>query len=111
DVAACLHALHKQGLRIGVARNQPVCAEQGLESFGLPGDFVASSERWNVKKPAPAFFQKVIDELHLAAGAIAYVGDRLDNDIVPARSAGMVAVFIRRGPWGFLHARQPEVAL
>jgi HAD superfamily hydrolase (TIGR01662 family) len=111
DVAACLHALHKQGLRIGIAGNQPVCAEQALESFGLPVDFVASSERWNVKKPAPAFFQKIIDELQLTAGAIAYVGDRLDNDILPARSAGMVAVFIRRGPWGFLHARQPEVAL
>jgi FMN phosphatase YigB (HAD superfamily) len=73
-------------------------------------DFVASSERWNVKKPATAFFQKIIDELRLAASSIAYVGDRLDNDILPARNAGMITVFIRRGPWGFLHARRPEVA-
>ncbi len=110
DVAACIHALHQRGLRIGIAGNQPVCAEQALESLGLPVDLVASSERWNVKKPAPEFFQKIIGELQLAAGEIAYVGDRLDNDILPALGAGMIAVFIRRGPWGFLHARSPEVA-
>jgi HAD superfamily hydrolase (TIGR01662 family) len=110
DVAGCIHALHKCGLRIGIAGNQPACAEQALENVGLPVDFVASSERWNVKKPAPEFFQKIIEELQLAAGEIAYVGDRLDNDILPALKAGMVAVFIRRGPWGFLHARSAEVA-
>ena len=110
DVAACLHALHRRGLRIGIAGNQPASSEQALQSLGLPVDFVASSDRWNVKKPEPAFFQKIIDELQLAADSIAYVGDRLDNDILPARNAGMITVFIRRGPWGFLHSRRPEAA-
>lgn len=110
DAAPCLHALRRRGLRIGIAGNQPASAEHALESLGLPVDFVASSERWNVKKPAPEFFQKIIGELQLAAGEIAYVGDRLDNDILPARSAGMITVFIRRGPWGFLHAQRPEAA-
>jgi FMN phosphatase YigB (HAD superfamily) len=31
------------------------------------------------------------------------VGDRVDNDIDPAIAAGLVAVHIRRGPWGHLH--------
>ena len=110
DVAACLHALHRRGLRIGIAGNQPASSEQALQSLGLSVDFVASSDRWNVKKPEPAFFQKIIDELQLAADSIAYVGDRLDNDILPARNAGMITVFIRRGPWGFLHSRRPEAA-
>ncbi|HXI41719.1 MAG TPA: HAD family hydrolase [Bryobacteraceae bacterium] len=110
DVAPCIHALHMRGLRIGIAGNQPVVAEQALESLGLPVEFVAASERWKAKKPAPEFFQKIIGELELAAGEIAYVGDRLDNDILPTLSAGMVAVFIRRGPWGFLHARLPDIA-
>jgi FMN phosphatase YigB (HAD superfamily) len=30
------------------------------------------------------------------------VGDRLDNDIRPALAAGMVAVFLRRDPWGYI---------
>lgn len=41
---------------------------------------------------------------------VAYVGDRLDNDVFPAKAAGMFAVFIRRGPWGYLHARGGEAA-
>jgi FMN phosphatase YigB (HAD superfamily) len=35
------------------------------------------------------------------------VGDRVDNDVVPAHHAGMVAVHIRRGPWGVLQADWP----
>jgi FMN phosphatase YigB (HAD superfamily) len=41
---------------------------------------------------------------------IAYVGDRLDNDVLPARDAGMAAIFIKRGPWGALHATRPDIA-
>ena len=44
------------------------------------------------------------------AAAIAYVGDRLDNDVLPAKAAGMVAVFIRRGPWGVIHGASPQAA-
>jgi len=39
------------------------------------------------------------------------VGDRLDNDALPAQRVGMVGVFISRGPWGLLHSTRPEVEL
>ncbi len=32
------------------------------------------------------------------------VGDRLDNDVEPARRAGMVPVFLRRGPWAIIQS-------
>jgi FMN phosphatase YigB (HAD superfamily) len=35
---------------------------------------------------------------------IAYVGDRLDNDVRPAAAAGMRSIFIRRGPWAWIQA-------
>jgi len=108
DVPACLESLDRLGLRIGVAGNQPEGMERVLE--GLPVSFVACSERWNVEKPSPVFFRKVAEEAHAAPGEIAYVGDRLDNDVLPAMAAGMIAVFIRRGPWGYLHALRPEVS-
>ena len=38
------------------------------------------------------------------------MGDRVDNDVVPAAEAGMLAVFLRRGPWGYTHAELPGVA-
>jgi FMN phosphatase YigB (HAD superfamily) len=108
DAPVCLQTLHQKGLRIGVAGNQPEGMEQVLE--GLAVDFVASSARWKVEKPSSLFFQKIAEEAQAAPGEIAYVGDRLDNDILPALEAGMVAVFIRRGPWGYLHAQRPEAA-
>jgi len=46
---------------------------------------------------------------NIAPGEIAYVGDRLDNDVLPALAAGMKAVFVRRGPWGWMHAERPEI--
>ena len=38
---------------------------------------------------------------------LAYVGDRVDNDVVPALAAGLVAVHVRRGPWGRLQSAPP----
>jgi len=32
------------------------------------------------------------------------VGDHRDNDIYPAKAAGMHAALVRRGPWGYLWA-------
>jgi len=33
-------------------------------------------------------------------GELAYVGDRVDNDVLPALASGLVAVHVRRGAWG-----------
>jgi HAD superfamily hydrolase (TIGR01549 family) len=110
DVADCLSALHSRGLKIGIAGNQPDAAESVLNSLSLPVDFVGSSARWGVEKPSTAFFERIAAELRLPPSSIAHVGDRLDNDVLPALEAGMVAVFLRRGPWGFVHARRPEIA-
>lgn len=109
DALPCITELRRRGLRIGIAGNQPADIEEVLTGLGLPIDFVASSESWGVEKPSPGFFQKIVEELNIAPASIAYVGDRLDNDVIPALEAGMVAVFLRRGPWGYVHAQRPEV--
>jgi FMN phosphatase YigB (HAD superfamily) len=73
----------------------------------MDGDLVATSAGWGVAKPDPAFFARVIEELALPAREIAYVGDRVDNDILPAEAAGMRSVWLRRGPWGVIQ-RLPD---
>jgi HAD superfamily hydrolase (TIGR01549 family) len=108
DVFDCLNMLRERGVRLGIAGNQPEDFLQAVSDPGLPVDLVASSTQWRVEKPSPAFFNKIVDELNLAPSSIAYVGDRLDNDVLPALAAGLIAVFIRRGPWGFLHSPRPE---
>ena len=111
DAAPCLEALADAGLRIGLAGNQPEAAEEALAQLGLPVSFIASSSRWGVEKPSSAFFAHVVQDAAVPPEQIAYIGDRLDNDVLPARSAGMFAVFVRRGPWGHVHAHWPEAAL
>lgn len=102
DVIPALTALRGAGFRCGVVGNQFQRSETWLHRVEPPFDLIASSESWGVQKPDPAFFERLARELDLPPARIAYVGDRLDNDVVPARAAGMVAVFIRRGPWGHI---------
>lgn len=108
DAVPCLSRLRAAGYRIGLAGNQPADAEAEIRALGLTVDFVASSARWGVEKPDPAFFRRIVAESGVEPGRIAYVGDRLDNDVLPATDAGMIGVFLRRGPWGVIHASWPE---
>jgi HAD superfamily hydrolase (TIGR01549 family) len=100
DAVPCLRALRERGLIVGAAGNMPAVSEDVLRPHV---DFVGSSERWGVEKPSAAFFERVVEEAARPAAEVAYVGDRVDNDVLPAKGAGMVAVHIRRGPWGVLH--------
>jgi FMN phosphatase YigB (HAD superfamily) len=111
DAVPCLRAVKAAGLVVGVAGNQPPdVSERLVHSLGLDLDVVASSAAWGVEKPDPGFFVRLAAESGLAAAEIAYVGDRVDNDVLPAKAAGMTAVFLRRGPWGYVHAGWPEAA-
>jgi FMN phosphatase YigB (HAD superfamily) len=83
-----------------IAGNQPLESEAALARLNIPVDLIASSAGWGVSKPDPKFFDKVIEVAGEVPGSIAYVGDRLDNDVLPTLAAGMKSVFLRRGPLG-----------
>ena len=111
DAVDCLRELKAAGVLVAVCGNQPPAVSERLfTSLGVELDVVASSAAWGVEKPSAAFFDRLIAELGVAAAEIAYVGDRVDNDVLPANAAGMVSVFLRRGPWGYIHADWPEAA-
>ena len=111
DAVPCLRELKAAGYVVGVSGNQPPdVSERLMESLGLDLDVIASSAAWGVEKPDPEFFARVAAVAGLAPADIAYVGDRVDNDVMPAKAAGMTAVFLRRGPWGYVHAEWPEAA-
>ena len=103
DALPCLTALRGRGLRLGAAGNMHAHHEGFLRPHF---DFVGSSERWGVQKPDAAFFGHVVDEAGVPAEDIVYVGDRVDNDVVPALAAGLLAVRIRRG--AHARAESPE---
>ncbi|MEU8420639.1 HAD family hydrolase [Micromonospora sp. NPDC048835] len=102
DARGCLRALKEQGLFVGLAGNQPAHAEATLRALDLPVDLIGTSHGWGVAKPAPAFFERVVEAGGGVASTILYVGDRPDNDVRPALAAGMKTCLIRRGPWGHI---------
>jgi HAD superfamily hydrolase (TIGR01509 family) len=104
DARPCLERLRAGGYRVGAVGNTPTFVEEQLRPHV---DFVGSSASWGVHKPAPEFFARLVELSGAAPAKIAYVGDRVDNDVTPALEAGMVAVHIRRGPWGHLHEPPP----
>jgi FMN phosphatase YigB (HAD superfamily) len=108
DALPCLWALVAAGYVVGIAGNQPSETEEVLASLDVPLALVASSERWGIHKPDPAFFARIVTELGLEPAEIAYVGDRADNDVQPAAGAGLRAIFIRRGPWAFIQADRDD---
>jgi FMN phosphatase YigB (HAD superfamily) len=102
DAKPALERLRRGGYFVGVAGNvgwdiAPFLAEAGVEV-----DFVATSHTLGVEKPSPEFFERLVAAAAVPAEEVAYVGDRIDNDVAPAAAAGMLAVHIRRGPWGYL---------
>jgi FMN phosphatase YigB (HAD superfamily) len=109
DARGCLEELAANGYRIGIAANQPPRAQAVLESSGLHFDWLVISSIVGLEKPSPAFFSYLCTLSGLPAGQIAYVGDRVDNDVVPSAKAGMVPVHVRRGPWGVIQSNRPGV--
>jgi FMN phosphatase YigB (HAD superfamily) len=110
DAVPCLQRLRDLGYATAVAGNQPAGLQEQVSALGLPVDVVTSSAELRVEKPEPAFFARLADRLGLPPHEVAYVGDRVDNDIVPAADAGLVAVLVRRGPWAVLQAGWPEAS-
>lgn len=109
DVRPALSRLRAMGLWVGIAGNQTVRAAQILRGLDLPADLVATSGEWGAAKPDPAFFAHVIEVAPGEPHEIVYVGDHRDNDLEPAKAAGLRAAYIRRGPWGYLWADDPKV--
>lgn len=110
DVRQCFSDLRAAGIKVLIAGNQPVQARPALEAMGLAVDAILISAEIGVEKPAPAFFERVAGEAGVSPDEILFVGDRLDNDVLPARASGMRTVLLKRGPWGYLHAERPEAA-
>jgi HAD superfamily hydrolase (TIGR01662 family) len=111
DAIECLEKVQSIGLRVGIAGNQTEELERWARSAGLPADVITSSASLGVRKPDPRFFARLVELCGCEPAEVAYVGDRVDNDVLPAARAGLVAVHIRRGPWGRLQPTPPEAAL
>ncbi|MFJ4787550.1 HAD family hydrolase [Streptomyces sp. NPDC088794] len=106
DVRQALAELRGDGLWLGIAGNQTVRAGKLLrELFSSDVDLIGTSDDWGASKPDPAFFHRVAEVVPFDVDEMLYVGDRVDNDIRPAREAGMHTALVHRGPWATIQWR------
>jgi HAD superfamily hydrolase (TIGR01549 family) len=111
DARPAMAGLAAAGYRLAVLANQPASRSTELRALGIAPEVLAMSDEMGVAKPDPAFFRRALE---LMGGPsperVAYVGDRVDNDVLPAMAAGLRAVWLRRGPWGVIQRLPQGVA-
>jgi HAD superfamily hydrolase (TIGR01662 family) len=108
DAKSPLDALRSNGYRVAIIANQPAERIEELRFLGVRAEVMGMSAEMGVHKPAPEFFTAALQRMgDPAAADVAYVGDRLDNDVHPAARAGMRPVWIRRGPWAAITDDKP----
>ena len=110
DALRAIAGLRGAGYDVAVVANQPASRTAELRAIGIDVDVMSMSETLGVAKPQPEFFDRCLELMGSPnVESVAYVGDRVDNDVVPAISAGMRAVWLRRGPWGVIQELPPGV--
>lgn len=109
DAVSTLRDVAADGWRVVVGGNQPSWFQGQVEQLDLPVDLVVSSGKLGAAKPSAEFFTLAAAAARVSPQECVHVGDRVDNDVVAAQAAGMTAVHLTRGPWGYLHADDPAV--
>lgn len=109
DVRPALTQLRADGLWLGIAGNQTSRAGRILRTLLSDDvDLIATSDDWGTSKPDIAFFDHLATAVPFDVEEILYVGDRVDNDLRPAVSAGMPTALVRRGPWATIQWNTPD---
>ena len=98
EAPAIIKAL-SQKYELGIIANQLDGLKERLEAFGLLQYFKYIISSWDVQvmKPDIRIFEYALDKANCRPQEACMIGDRLDNDILPAKSLGMKTVWIKQG--------------
>ena len=98
DTMECLRILKKK-YKLGIIANQIPGAEKRLEEMGIRRyfDMIVSSAEEGVAKPDSRIFNIALTRAGCTPEQAVMIGDRIDNDIVPAKQMGMKTVWIKQG--------------
>ena len=98
NTAETLKLLSKK-YNIGIIANQPEGTARRLKKYGLLPyiKLVVSSFEEGVAKPDERIFRIALQRAGCAADNAVMIGDRVDNDILPAKKVGMYTVWIKQG--------------
>ena len=109
EAPAVLAAL-SQKYALGVIANQAKGLKERLREWGILPYFTAVASSWEAGalKPDPALFRYALSLAGCAPKESVMIGDRLDNDIAPAKALGMKTVRIRQGFGALQIPKGPE---
>lgn len=98
EAAACLKELSGR-YRIGIIANQSAGTAERLEKYGLLQyvALVTASAEEGVAKPDRRIFELALERSGARPEEAVMIGDRIDNDILPAKALGMRTIWIRQG--------------
>ena len=98
DTIKCLEILNKK-YKIGIIANQSLGTKERLAEKGILKyiDLVIASAEEGVSKPDSRIFEIALERSNCKAANSIMIGDRIDNDIVPANLLGMNTIWIKRG--------------
>lgn len=99
DAIPTLQTLRQQGYKLGLITNamQPMwMRDVELETYGLLPylDARVTSGDTGYMKPHPAIYERVLNMLAIQPAQAVFVGDRPENDIAGANTAGLTSVLI-----------------
>lgn len=85
--------------KLGIIANQSLGTQERIDNWGIGKyfDVVASSAEAGCAKPDPRIFTLALEKAGCDLSDAVMVGDRLDNDIIPAKKLGMKTVWVRQG--------------
>lgn len=98
DAKDCLAGL-KQTYKIGIIANQLPGTAARLAQHGIFPfiDLVVASAEEGFAKPDPSIFEIALERSGCKPEESIMIGDRIDNDILPAKALGMHTIWVKQG--------------
>lgn len=99
DTESVLRFLCERGYNIGVIANQAAGTQKRLENWGLMKyiQLVIASAEEGVAKPDKRIFEIALERSMCSPTEAVMIGDRIDNDIIPAKKMGMATIWVKQG--------------
>lgn len=94
----CVERLSKK-YKIGIIANQPLGTKERLAQHGIIEyiDLVVASAEEGVAKPDKRIFEIALEKSNCKPSDVVMIGDRIDNDIIPANLLGIHTIWIKQG--------------
>lgn len=84
---------------LGIIANQGIGLRERLEELGIVNyfDYILASSDAGIKKPQLGFFERGLNDVGALPQETYYIGDRVDNDMIPAKKIGMRTIRVKQG--------------